>query len=290
MSSPWHHNRRQKWRKMKSRESPVAEALLKSHERWCMNACSRYINRKSLKGEVWTLHDETGEISALAVYARRGLLPVLCGQNHVPPPHFLNSLFGSAPIYSLQGRKDDVLIMEAEMEKIGLFATEKANFDLMCIDKPPDGFRSSGPTGLVIRKPKFADMDSLVALHAEYEKEEVLPVGRKLNPASSRMNMEKIFSKEQILVAELDGRVIGKINTNAVTFTRYQVGGVYVHPAYRGLGIARRMAGEFTTGLVAQGRGISLFVKKSNLAARRVYQGIGFEILDNYRINYYHKG
>ena len=39
--------------------------------------------------------------------------------------------------------------------------------------------------------------------------------------------------------------------------------------------------------LIAQGRGISLFVKKSNPAARNVYRNIGFEILDGYRIDYF---
>ncbi|MCL2601041.1 MAG: GNAT family N-acetyltransferase [Treponema sp.] len=272
---------------MKTREIPAVESLLKSNERWCMNACGRYINRKSLKGEVWTLHDETGKPSALVVHAGRGLLPVLCGRTHIPALHFLNGFFAAAPVYSVQGKKTDVLIMETEMEKMEMVATEKADFDLMCMDRPPGGFRSAGPPKLIIRKPESTDMESLVALHAAYEKEEVLPPGRNLNLATSRMNMEHIFQKEQMLVAELDGHVIGKINTNAVAFTRCQVGGVYVHPDFRGLGIARRMAGEFIAGLIAQGRGISLFVKKSNIAARQVYQGIGFEILGNYRINYY---
>jgi predicted GNAT family acetyltransferase len=62
---------------------------------------------------------------------------------------------------------------------------------------------------------------------------------------------------------------------------------VYVHPDYRGIGIAGRMTSEFTESLAAQGRGISLFVKKSNTAARRVYQRIGFEIQGDYRIDYY---
>jgi predicted GNAT family acetyltransferase len=96
--------------------------------------------------------------------------------------------------------------------------------------------------------------------------------------------MERLFKTEQVLVAELDGRVVGKINTNAVTFTRRQIGGVYVHPDYRGMGIARRMAGEFASSLVS---GISLFVRKSNTAARNVYLGIGFEIAGDYRISYY---
>jgi len=255
-----------------------------------MNACGRYINRKSLKGDVWVLRGEAGELSALLVHARQALMPVRRGRDPLPAPHFLRGLFGPVPVHSLQGRKADVLIMEAGMEKLGFPASEKIDFDLMCIDRQPSGFAFAGPAGLVLRKPESADIDELAVLQAAYEKEEVLSGGRELNPAVSRMHMERIFAEEQMLVAELGGRLIGKINTNAVTFTRYQVGGVYVHPDYRGLGIARRMAGEFIAGLVAQGRGISLFVKKTNPAARMVYQNIGFEIVDSYRINYYNKG
>ena len=279
--------KRRRWRKIRPHEIPEAEILLKSRERLCMNACGRYINRKSLKSDVWVLHDEAGELSALLVHARQALMPVRRGRDPLPAPHFLRGLLGPVPVHSLQGRKDDVLIMEVGMEKLGFPASEKIDFDLMCIDRQPSGFASSGPAGLVLRKPEPADIDDLAVLQAAYEKEEVLS---RANPAVSRMHMERIFAEEQMLVAELGGRLIGKINTNAVTFTRYQVGGVYVHPDYRGLGIARRMAGEFIAGLVAQGRGISLFVKKTNPAARMVYQNIGFEIVDSYRINYYSKG
>jgi predicted GNAT family acetyltransferase len=47
------------------------------------------------------------------------------------------------------------------------------------------------------------------------------------------------------------------------------------------------MTTEFVESLTAQGRGVSLFVKKTNTAARRVYLRIGFEIMGDYRINYY---
>ena len=272
---------------MKKKEIAGTEAVLRSHERWCMNACNRYIHRSAKTGNVWLLKNEAGNILALIVYARQCLLPVLGGdQKNIPPPYFLRGFFGTVPIHSLQGREKDVLIMEAALEKIGLYAEEKIDYDLMCIDRPPSGFYTAC-AGLVIRKPLNTDMNDLAALQAGYEQEEVLPAAADFNAAVSRLNMEQIFSKEQMLVAELDGRVIGKINTNAATFTRYQVGGVYVLPEYRGRGIARRMAGEFITSLVAQGRGISLFVKKSNLAARRVYRRIGFETLGNYRINYH---
>jgi len=277
-----------RWRKMKRKETAEAEALLRSHERWCMNACNRYINRTREWDSVWLLRDETTAITALMVRAKRSLLPILSSHNNepIPPPRFLQSFFGSVNVHSLQGRKEDMLIMEAALEGLGLYADEQLDYDIMSIDRPPSGF-SPPFAGLILRKPHSGDMNALAALQAAYEQEEVLPAASEFNAAASRLNIERIFKKEHLYVAELNGRLIGKINTNAATFTRYQVGGVYVLPEYRGRGIARSMAGAFITELVAQGRGISLFVKKNNPAARRVYQRIGFEVLGDYRINYY---
>jgi predicted GNAT family acetyltransferase len=277
-----------KWQKMKKQQIAETDALLQSQERWCMNACSRYMFRDPAKDAVWTLRDVSGSVSAIIVHAKQNLMPVLHGQKHIPTPHFLRGLFGTVPVHSMQGRIDDTLILEAAMEKIGLSAAEKTDYDLMCIDSmPQENYGLYGTANLIIRKPQFTDMNALAALQAAYEQEEVVPSLSEFSPAVSRLNTERLFAKEQMLVAELDGRLIGKINTNAVTFTRYQVGGVYVHPEHRGRNIGLRMAGEFVSSLVAQGRGISLFVKKSNICARRLYQRIGFTIIGDYRINYY---
>jgi predicted GNAT family acetyltransferase len=278
-----------RWQKIKKQQIVETETLLKSQERWCMNACNRYIHRDSAKDPVWILNDRAnGGVSAIIVHSKQNLMPVLHGRECIPPPHFLRGLFGTVHIHSVQGRTDDTAVMETALEKIGLYVVEKTDYDLMCIDKLPSGnYVSGGPAGLVIRNPLFTDMDALAAMQAAYEQEEVLPSLSDFNAAVSRLNTERLFAREQMLVAELDGRLVGKINTNAVTFTRYQVGGVYVRPEYRGLGIGRRMAGEFIASLVAQGRGISLFVKKANICARRVYQRIGFVVSGDYRISYY---
>ena len=287
MSEPAQEPRRRNWKKLQRRQAAEAEAFLKSRERWCMNACSRFINRDSLGNKVWVLHDSTGHITALIVHSKQSLLPVFSGHKIIPPPRFLRNPFGTVHVYSIQGRREDAEVLEIALEKMGLPTAEKIDYELMCLDCPPGNFRSAGPPALVIRKPQPPDMDALAALHAAYEKEEVLPAASTFNAAASRANTERIFAKEQMLVAELGGRLVGKINTNAVTFTRFQAGGVYVRPYCRGLGIARRMAGEFAESLIAQGRGVSLFVKKSNPAARRVYEHIGFETEGDYRISYY---
>jgi ribosomal protein S18 acetylase RimI-like enzyme len=275
---------RQGWRKIKKSHIARAREILLANERWCMNACCRFLKGGS---HVWVLGGRNGSPQALVIRSGQTLLPVLCDQKTVPPPRFLRGIFSPASLYSLQGRGDDALVMEKALEKMGLYPVEKIDYDIMCIDRPPLSCHSAAPVNLVIRKPAPRDMNALAALHAAYEQEEVLPAASEFRPAVSRRNIERIFAQEQMLVAELGGCLIGKINTNAAAFTRCQIGGVYVHPDYRGLGIAGRMAAEFVESLVTQGRGISLFVKKTNIPARKVYQRIGFEIQGDYRIDYY---
>ena len=220
------------------------------------------------------------------VYSGQSLLPVFCDEDP-PLRQFFYTIIDRYPVYSVQGRYDDVRSIEMALAQARFYANETIDYDLMRLDKQPATYKETGPPGLIIRQARAEDMEALAALHAAYEQEEVLPAAAMFNAAASRMNMERIFTRQHMLVAELGGRLIGKINTNAMSFTRYQIGGVYVHHNYRGLGIGRRMAGEFAASLIDQGRGISLFVKKSNPPARRVYQRIGFEILGDYRISYY---
>jgi predicted GNAT family acetyltransferase len=47
------------------------------------------------------------------------------------------------------------------------------------------------------------------------------------------------------------------------------------------------MTAAFAEALLAQGKGLSLFVKKRNAAACKVYRKIGFSSIADYRITYY---
>ncbi|GHV96671.1 hypothetical protein AGMMS50293_29910 [Spirochaetia bacterium] len=270
---------------MKRREVAETEALLRERETWYVAAGSRFLNRSC---DVWTLRDTAGDLSSLLIYSKQTLMPVFRGRREIPPPKFLCGFFSAVPIHSVQGLRSETIVLENALKELGRLVAENIDFDLMHIDRPPDQrCHSAGPVNLILRKPQYTDMDALAALQAAYEQEEVLPKAAEFNAAVSRLNAQQILSREQILVAELGGRLVGKINTSALSFTRFQVGGVYVHPDFRGLGIGRRMAAEFIRSLIAQGRGVTLFVKKSNIPARKVYQRLGFQTLGDYRISYY---
>jgi ribosomal protein S18 acetylase RimI-like enzyme len=279
---------------MRRRDAPEIERILFDRERYCVGAAGRYLAAGSPRG--WMFR----EGGALILDSHRSLFPLLCKDAGgdtggdadvsagVPFPPFMKRLIRSFSLHTVQGLRGDVEFLERGIAALGREPADRFDYDLMALDREPraEAF-GRAPPGLVLRRPAAADMEELFALQSAYEMEEVLPKGAVFNPAASRLNLARILAGGQILAAELGGRIVGKINASAVSFTRCQIGGVYVHPGCRAMGIGRRMTAEFTRGIIRQGRGISLFVKKRNTAARRVYLGIGFETIGDYRISYY---
>jgi ribosomal protein S18 acetylase RimI-like enzyme len=278
------------WKLIRSGEYEAVREFLVRREPECVAACARFLQMRggSARGGTWVIRNPEGGIESFLLYSRRSLLPVFGGKRHIPAPRFLRGFFSKPLIHAVQGTKEDAAILESILVKWGYCVSEHIDYDLMGLDGQPDAqcFRL-GPSGLIIRQPEKNDLDELFTLQSAYEQEEVLLRGAVLNPAVSRANLRHIFNNEQMLLSCLGGRVVGKINTSASSFNRYQIGGVYVLPEYRGMGIAGRMAAIFVKGLVDQGRGVSLFVKKSNPRARAVYRRVGFSIQGDYRITYY---
>jgi predicted GNAT family acetyltransferase len=200
----------------------------------------------------------------------------------------MDRLLTKIPLHAVQGLGEDALILEDIIARSGLSPTYSIDYDLMTLDREPapESLRA-GPPELFFRRPNIRDLEALLPLQEAYEREEVLPEGAVFDSGACRLNLRRILAEQRIISAELDGWTVAKVNTSAVSFTRYQIGGVYVHPAYRGRGIARRLCAELARELLAEGKGLTLFVKKRNPAARSVYRGLGFQIRDDYRISYY---
>jgi ribosomal protein S18 acetylase RimI-like enzyme len=273
---------------MKKRDAEDAASFLRRREPWCVGACGRFLKAGSERDQVWLLRNQEGPVSALLLCSRRTLFPVFGGQANLPLSRFVRRRFRAPPIHAVQGLREEVLALEEAAAETGPGAADAVDYDLMALDgDPPECNFRGGPAGLSFRRPGVMDADALFALQAGYEKEEIVPQGSSFNAAACRLNLQHILEEERILAAELDGRLVGKINISISSFTRCQIGGVYVHPDYRGLGIARRMTAEFIRPLIAQGWGITLFVKKKNPAARSVYRHTGFRYLADYRIAYY---
>jgi ribosomal protein S18 acetylase RimI-like enzyme len=276
------------WEKMNPQNAGETADFLKNREIHCVTACAKFLRWNGIRDHGWFLREAGGNIAALLLHSGRTLFPIFDYPSHIPVSYFMNRYLRKAPIRVIQGSRETADMLEYTIIGLGYHCADRIDYDLMSLDGEPNGEALTvGPAGLVLRKPEASDWDALYLLQAAYEQEEVLPRGTAFNPASCGRSLKHIITGEHILAAELDGRIVGKINTNALSFSRYQIGGVYVHPDYRGRGIAVSMGAAFARYLTGKGWRLSLFVKKRNSAAQAVYRRIGFTVTGNYRISYY---
>jgi GNAT superfamily N-acetyltransferase len=263
------------------------EEFLRAREPLCVAAGAYFLQSRRGQDEFLALTNAEGVVTALLLRHHRILFPVFsAGPQTLLSPAFLRYIW-RAPVHAVQGLREDVETLEALLRVRGVPRTDRIDYDLMVRNGSPPPAIPGGPPGLVFSSPGVHDMEELYRLQAAYEREEVLPRGAIFDPRSCRLSLGRIVSQERALVARLDGRLVGKINTNAASFTRYQIGGVFVHPGYRRRGIAGQMLAVFLKTLSPGGRGLSLFVKKHNGAAQKLYRRAGFEPLRDYRICYY---
>ena len=275
----------QRWKKIRPAHLPAVKTFLLDREPFCVGACSRFLTGYN---HAWAFRNLRGDIVAFLLHSRLSLYPVFSANPSLPLPKFFSRFLHNIPIHAVQGLKEDAEILEEGMEGLGCPAVEKIDYDLMTLDKePPSECFQQGPPDLVLRKPTAEDIEGLYLLHAAYEQEEVIPRCGEFNPAVCRKTLEKLLASQQILTACLGGEIVGKINTNAVSFNRFQIGGVYVKPEYRGRSIAIRMSAFFFKELLSACSGLNLFVKKHNTAARKLYHRLGFVTKGDYRISYF---
>jgi predicted GNAT family acetyltransferase len=266
-------------------------AFLSENEPCAVSAYAKFLEDAGRK--VWVLRENSGIIGVI-VRSGRTLYPVFGDfgkESKAFFPHisaFLKKAVLVNPLYAIHGVARDVELLERHIARFGVAPSERALYDFMSLDAHlSEKTVRVGPVGLILRRPGNADMDALFQLQAAYEKEEVLLKNSAFDPAVCRMILERILNREQIMIAELSGALVGKINTSASTPSTFRLGGVYVSPAFRGRGIATRMTALFSRSLLEAGKGIGLFVKKNNAQARAVYARVGFKTLTDYRITYY---
>ncbi|MDR3356145.1 MAG: GNAT family N-acetyltransferase [Spirochaetaceae bacterium] len=273
-----------RWWKAHEIERIWPETLLRMKEIYYVAACSRFRTMNFVNDHAWVLTSGGMGASALLLHSKGSLFPVFNGKTDITPPFFLERALKNIPLYSLQGLSEEVETLQAMLLPLGLRGRETVDFKLMTLGKKPPPVKP--PEGISFRRAKRSDIETLLPIQSAYEREEVLPAGSFYNIRACRYNLERIVTKEKTLLALTDGRIVAKINTNAESYSRYQIGGVYVLPEYRGRGVASCLTAAFSRLLLAENKGINLFVNNNNTAARKVYARCGFETLADYRIVY----
>jgi RimJ/RimL family protein N-acetyltransferase len=286
------------WKKPGLFSSGETEAFLRKRERYSVGACYRYL---ALRDESLYWYTENGFL----LHVRRTLFPVFdfaedAYRRRLPLPRRLEKICAGEGLHAAQGLVRDMELLGPALSLCGVIPSETIDYDLMELGYPrevPDSGRDPfsvvspalprANRDIILRVPGPEDADALFPLQAGYDQEEVLPRAAVFNLAVCRKNLEAIISTGLVLAAEYQGRLVGKININAESYTRSQIGGVYVDPACRGRGIGSALIAGFIRLFASRGKDFTLFVKKRNAAARRMYDRIGFTKLGDYRIDYF---
>jgi ribosomal protein S18 acetylase RimI-like enzyme len=274
----------------------TAARFLSRFERLCVSACAHirdgdYDEVDLLETGGTTVSATPTEIAALIVYAKQTVFPVFAERapsSAVPP---LTGALCRGAIHAVHGPADAVKTALTLLAPRCLLPKEHIIYSMMT--REIGGYRGCGgtaentplPPDCSLRTAGIADEEALLPLQMAYEEEEIRHTAP--DKRVSRLNLARILKEERVLAAEINGRIVGKINTNARGFSRAQVGGVYVLPAFRNRGVAAALTGALAEELLAAGAGVSLFVRKENAPAYAAYTRAGFQAVGKYAIAYY---
>jgi ribosomal protein S18 acetylase RimI-like enzyme len=191
-------------------------------------------------------------------------------------------------LHSVMGPSTEVLWAEAGL---GRRPRHTVDYHLMVLAR--ERFRAGqaasrpAPPGLALRPASLKDAAALYPLQRDYELEEVLIVPGHFHPKACLANLRLSLRQQLVVVAELASRAVAKAGTNARGFTTDQIGGVFTVVSQRNRGIAHAAMRALLERIFREKESACLFVKKSNPPAVALYQGLGFQILEGYRISYY---
>jgi ribosomal protein S18 acetylase RimI-like enzyme len=123
-----------------------------------------------------------------------------------------------------------------------------------------------------------SDGEELLALALAMHAEEVGTPVAEHEVAAFRSNLLTRIEagRTWVLREPLDGRIVFKASLSSRTAEVSQVEGVYVLPAWRGRGVARRALSEMCRQVLTESARVTLFTDESNAPALRLYQRLGF--------------
>ena len=142
----------------------------------------------------------------------------------------------------------------------------------------PLGGDSSGEPAGYARLATSADLGELVPAAAAMFTEEVGfdPIARYGDGYAARLRT-LIAGQRSAIVTDVNGRVIFKADAGIVNLDAAQVQGVWLHPDYRGYGLAKPFFAAAAQILRHRYPHLSLYVNDYNARALAMYRGTGWE-------------
>ena len=151
---------------------------------------------------------------------------------------------------------------------------------------PPRGVRPHQPLLVACELPDVDEIPVRVARTDEYTqvydasvamfKEEVGFSPEQPNPSGYRARVRSLLTGGHTLVLSDGNTLIFKADLGVISSRAVQVQGVWVHPAYRGQGIASRAMVSVTRHALAYAPTVSLYVNSFNTSALGAYARAGY--------------
>ena len=145
-------------------------------------------------------------------------------------------------------------------------------------ESPAGAVQLSGEAAGYARLATFADLGELLPAAAAMFTEEVGfdPIARYGDGYAARLRT-LIAGQRSAIVADVNGRVIFKADAGIVNLDAAQVQGVWLHPDYRGYGLAKPFFAAAAQVLQRRYPHLSLYVNDYNARALAMYRGTGWE-------------
>ena len=252
-----------------------------------------FFSRQSLP-DVFVEKSDGKIISALLDSPDGIIFPVLSAESSVKEIEEIIriSRAGAKRFVTLMGKSIDVETVSAFFKSrkevsldynqlIALSSDIPANVDEY-LSKKQSGYENS----IKIKLAGIKNLDELMPLRKAYEIEEVLLNSSEYIEASSRLRFSRSIMNKAVLFGAEGGTPVATCCINAEGFKWNQVGGVYTVPEHRSKGIAAMMMKQLARTSMKQNKDLTLFVKKNNIPALKLYKNCGFKESGEYRISY----
>ena len=178
------------------------------------------------------------------------------------------------PLLYLPPEKNLARFYEAELPEL----PEHLPAPLKPAEAPTGAFQRIGEPAGYARLATSADLGELLPAAAAMFTEEVGfdPVARYGDGYAARLRT-LIAGQRSAIVTDVNGRVIFKADVGIVNLDAAQVQGVWLHPDYRGYGLAKPFFAAAAQVLQRRYPHLSLYVNDYNARALAMYRGTGWE-------------
>lgn len=244
--------------------------------------------------EIYIDRNDGKIVSLLMIGADSTIAPVFTEESSTPvPPELLKQSAVHRKRYlTIMGLKKDLLRFEYLLK----------NRNKMSVDyhqlAAPSSEVPSRVSEYLKTKPEFidhdirinravpADLDMLMPLRKAYELEEVLLNKSHFNEQACRSRFRKTIAERQVFYASFKNSPAATCCINTEGINWYQIGGVYTQPNLRSRGISAALMARTASEAAVDGKNLTLFVKKNNKPALKLYKNCGFSNTGEFRITY----